>query len=227
MALIIKSIFKFYHHAFFTLKGAWIVIVIFYLIFKAFRSSDPRSGDKYLVQDSPLPVLSILAAYILLCKFGPVFMKSRKAFELYSVMMIYNLIQITFCTYYASQVSDLLMFKDSFDVSSKFLGRLLFIVEKQIQFRLSTRRLQHHWAWHGRNQFGIRLFSFENFRFIRYGLWIFQKWKMIKRFSPFSSLLSSRKKIRSFPFFTATITVECFLPDTLVLSGCPGVQIQW
>lgn len=109
MALILKSMFSYYNYIFYTLKGLfdpnW-----------AFNSrplplslpnlfTDPRSSSFILIQDSPLFVLSILAAYSLFCNFGPLLMKSKQPLELKQLMILYNLVQASSCAYFATKVS--------------------------------------------------------------------------------------------------------------------------
>lgn len=66
------------------------------MFFKIFSDefSDPRLDNYYLVQGSPTPIITILLAYMGLCKIGPIIMEERKPFQLRSLMTIYNFIQV-------------------------------------------------------------------------------------------------------------------------------------
>lgn len=44
----------------------------------------------------PLVVFSLLAGYVAMVKYGPRLMKSLEPFELKTVLMVYNLIQVIF-----------------------------------------------------------------------------------------------------------------------------------
>lgn len=79
MALVLRSVLSFYDYIFVTLK-------------------DPRTANFSLIGDSPLPVISIVVLYTLLCKYGPPYMKSRKPVELKFLMTLYNFIQVLFNT---------------------------------------------------------------------------------------------------------------------------------
>lgn len=91
MALVIKSALNLYDYLFTTLKGDEKSFEV-QIIIKF--SSDPRSVNYVMIKDSPLPVLTILAGYTVLCKYGPVFMENRKPVELRSIMTLYNFIQV-------------------------------------------------------------------------------------------------------------------------------------
>ncbi|XP_050310553.1 elongation of very long chain fatty acids protein 7 isoform X2 [Anthonomus grandis grandis] len=59
--------------------------------------------DSWLFMHSPLPVFSILVAYLwFVLYFGPNYMKNRKPFELKSAMIIYNLYQVLFSIWLCS-----------------------------------------------------------------------------------------------------------------------------
>ena len=49
-----------------------------------------RRTDNWPLMRSPLPTLNILAAYLLIVKYGPVCMKKRKAFDLRTPLVLYN-----------------------------------------------------------------------------------------------------------------------------------------
>jgi len=54
--------------------------------------------DKLMLMQSPLPVISILVAYLLFVKkIGPMIMENRKPFELRKVMIAYNALQVIWC----------------------------------------------------------------------------------------------------------------------------------
>lgn len=56
--------------------------------------ADPRTAGWFLI-GSPLPVLTILALYLLfVLKLGPNYMKNRKPYNLKRTIMIYNLLQV-------------------------------------------------------------------------------------------------------------------------------------
>ena len=55
---------------------------------------DPRCKDLFLIR-SPLTLISILAGYVyFVTKWGPQFMRKRRALDLRKTMMIYNIAQI-------------------------------------------------------------------------------------------------------------------------------------
>lgn len=59
--------------------------------------ADPRSENYFLLGESPAPMLMILACYAALCTLGPKLMQSRRPFELKSLMIVYNLVQVVGC----------------------------------------------------------------------------------------------------------------------------------
>lgn len=72
---------------------------------KELNFPDPRSNHLHFIQDSPLPILSILFCYACLCKFGPILMQPRKRFELKYVMIVYNAAQVLANSYYGLKVN--------------------------------------------------------------------------------------------------------------------------
>lgn len=88
---------------------------------------DPRAENFYLIHDSPLPILTILAAYFVLFKFGPIIMSTRKPFELNSTMTAYNFIQVVANSFLAIKVRTF----------SSFVGLIFFNFIFQVQFLIS------------------------------------------------------------------------------------------
>ena len=69
-----------------------------------FSVSDPRTADLFLVR-SPLTLIGILAAYTyFVTEWGPQFMKHRKAFDLRTTMIVYNIVQVLMNVYIFVQV---------------------------------------------------------------------------------------------------------------------------
>lgn len=137
MAAIVKSAMSFYNYWFVTLKG---LIFIFHIpsleINILMPNTDPRSENYFLLGESPAPMLMILACYAALCTLGPKLMQSRRPFELKSLMIVYNLVQVVGCAVFWIFVR-LKSFKwTKIKQELFFLGRLSS-VEEQIQFRLS------------------------------------------------------------------------------------------
>jgi elongation of very long chain fatty acids protein 7 len=55
---------------------------------------DPRTNDWPMIS-SPLPGLSILALYLIFClRVGPKMMENRKPYQLKSLLIVYNAIQV-------------------------------------------------------------------------------------------------------------------------------------
>lgn len=53
-----------------------------------------REVDKWFLMSSPMPVISIVALYLLLViKIGPEFMKDRKPLNIKPLILVYNLYQ--------------------------------------------------------------------------------------------------------------------------------------
>lgn len=103
MAFILKSMFSYYNYIY-SLKGLFELIWAFNSL-PLLSFTDPRASSFILIQDSPLLVVSILAAYSLICKFGPLLMKSKQPFELRGLMIFYNIVQASSCAYFATKVS--------------------------------------------------------------------------------------------------------------------------
>jgi elongation of very long chain fatty acids protein 7 len=60
---------------------------------------DPRVKDFFLAS-SPVPVILLCAGYVVFTKYiGPRIMQNRKAYELRSVMIVYNLLNVLFNAY--------------------------------------------------------------------------------------------------------------------------------
>ncbi|XP_037029561.1 elongation of very long chain fatty acids protein 7-like [Bradysia coprophila] len=71
-----------------------IVDVYFYLNDEA---SDPRVKD-FLLMSNPFPTIAILTVYLyFILKWGPNYMRDRKPFNLDTLMIVYNIIQIIAC----------------------------------------------------------------------------------------------------------------------------------
>lgn len=102
MAFLLKSIHRFYNYIYYDLEGK--TLILFNNNSNKLSFLDPRMVKFPLLQNSPLPIISILGLYALLCIYGPILMKSRKAFTLKSVMMFYNAAQIILCFCFASKV---------------------------------------------------------------------------------------------------------------------------
>ena len=65
---------------------------------------DPRT-DGWFLMSSPFPTLAIVASYIYFVKsLGPKLMKDVPAFDLKSVIIIYNIFQVLFSTYIVVKV---------------------------------------------------------------------------------------------------------------------------
>ena len=59
--------------------------------------------DKWLLMNSPYPLLNIFAMYLIIVKYaGPKFMQNRKPFNLNNFTRIYNLYQVICCIYIVS-----------------------------------------------------------------------------------------------------------------------------
>lgn len=56
--------------------------------------SDRRSEGWFLVENPPIPILTVLIGYVVMINFGPTLMKDRRAYEMKHIMMIYNLFQV-------------------------------------------------------------------------------------------------------------------------------------
>lgn len=55
--------------------------------------------------NSPVPVLSIIAAYLYFVKsLGPKLMKKREPFNLRKVMLVYNAVQVVWCGFILKEV---------------------------------------------------------------------------------------------------------------------------
>lgn len=96
---------------------------------------DPRAEALLFVGVSPLPLITILTAFALLCKFGPIIMESRRPFELKSLMTFYNFTQVVLNTFLGCKVSHSKFYcaKNHCDDSIIFLGGLYIILEIQVQ----------------------------------------------------------------------------------------------
>ncbi|CRL05707.1 CLUMA_CG018738, isoform A [Clunio marinus] len=70
-----------------------VEIFNFYVIEK----KDKRS-DELFFGKSPIPLALVLSGYLLLIKYGPKLMESRKAFELKYILIVYNFIQVVLNT---------------------------------------------------------------------------------------------------------------------------------
>ncbi|ENN70418.1 elongation of very long chain fatty acids protein AAEL008004 [Dendroctonus ponderosae] len=69
--------------------------------------ADPRTSSWFLV-GNPLPVLAILISYLyFVLKWGPNFMKDRKAYSLKRPIMIYNMFQVIFNIYLCYKGSEM------------------------------------------------------------------------------------------------------------------------
>ncbi|KAG5674177.1 hypothetical protein PVAND_004160 [Polypedilum vanderplanki] len=77
MALVIQKIYDGYKYFFYEIK-------------------DERSQDFFLISNPPIPFAMILIGYILMVKYGPIYMKMRKPYDLKYVMMVYNFFQVYF-----------------------------------------------------------------------------------------------------------------------------------
>uniref|UniRef100_A0A8W8I464 Elongation of very long chain fatty acids protein n=1 Tax=Magallana gigas TaxID=29159 RepID=A0A8W8I464_MAGGI len=60
--------------------------------------SDPRTQDWFMVR-SPAPILLSIGVYLYLVKLGPVWMKSRKAYDLKNPMIVYNCCMVLLSMY--------------------------------------------------------------------------------------------------------------------------------
>jgi hypothetical protein len=69
------------------------------------------------MKGAPLPVLTILALYACLCKFGPILMADRKPFDLKKIMIAYNILQITYNTLGSIYVIYFVLWKNKFNYS--------------------------------------------------------------------------------------------------------------
>jgi len=77
MSFLIRNLFSVYNYYFYELK-------------------DARSENLFLMQDPPILICLILAGYVLMIKFGPKFMESKRPFELKKILVAYNLFQVIF-----------------------------------------------------------------------------------------------------------------------------------
>ena len=55
---------------------------------------------------SPFPTLNILAAYLLIVRYGPLFMKKRKAYDLRTSLVVYNFAVTALNAWMAYEVSE-------------------------------------------------------------------------------------------------------------------------
>lgn len=61
-----------------------------------------------MFMSSPVPVLTILAAYLyFVLKLGPQYMSSRKPFNLQNILVTYNLYQVIFSIWLCTMVSEI------------------------------------------------------------------------------------------------------------------------
>ncbi|XP_061192832.1 elongation of very long chain fatty acids protein AAEL008004-like [Saccostrea echinata] len=60
--------------------------------------SDPRTADWFMVR-SPVPLFLSIAVYLYLVKMGPVWMQSRKPYDLKNIMIFYNFCMVTLSAY--------------------------------------------------------------------------------------------------------------------------------
>ncbi|XP_022333795.2 very long chain fatty acid elongase AAEL008004-like [Crassostrea virginica] len=60
--------------------------------------SDPRTQNWFMVR-SPAPILLSVGVYLYLVKMGPIWMKSRKAYDLKNTMIIYNICMVLLSLY--------------------------------------------------------------------------------------------------------------------------------
>lgn len=56
--------------------------------------ADPRSKDFFLMENPPISITIILVGYVLMIKYLPKVMESRKPFELKGILMVYNIFQV-------------------------------------------------------------------------------------------------------------------------------------
>jgi hypothetical protein len=67
--------------------------------------TDPRSVDWPLMK-SPLPILTILAAYIYFVKvWGPNWMKNKSPFQIEGIIIAYNILMVVLSAYFFFVVS--------------------------------------------------------------------------------------------------------------------------
>lgn len=183
MAFILKSMFSYYNYIY-SLKGLFELIWAFNFL-PHLSFTDPRSASFILIQDSPLLVLSILSAYSLICKFGPLLMKSKQPFELRGLMIFYNIVQASSCAYFATKVS--FGIHVNLNISPKkyqwknfsqqrwvnlqiISGSSHITLEIWIQFLVSTCRLQRFRAWNGWSYLMLHLFASKNFGPVWHGM---------------------------------------------------------
>lgn len=77
-----------------------IILNFFFLQFSG------REVDNWFLMGSPLPVISIVACYLLfVIKIGPEYMKNRKPLSIRLIILIYNLYQTIFNAMIVSKVS--------------------------------------------------------------------------------------------------------------------------
>ncbi|XP_076642506.1 very long chain fatty acid elongase AAEL008004 isoform X2 [Halictus rubicundus] len=72
-----------------------------------YNKNDPRTSDWFLVT-SPGPLFMILVTYIYFCtSAGPRYMRDKKPYDLRTVMILYNIVQVVFSVYlfYEAMVS--------------------------------------------------------------------------------------------------------------------------
>lgn len=93
MVLIVKKLLQSYNYYFHVVKGWFIINEIEKLCNLRHHSLDPRSKDFFLLQ-SPIIMTMLLTGYLLMIKHGPKLMENRKAFELKTVLMVYNFVQV-------------------------------------------------------------------------------------------------------------------------------------
>ncbi|XP_062616544.1 elongation of very long chain fatty acids protein AAEL008004-like, partial [Saccostrea cucullata] len=60
--------------------------------------SDPRTADWFMVR-SPVSLFLSIGAYLYLVKMGPVWMQSRKAYDLKNIMIFYNFCMVALSAY--------------------------------------------------------------------------------------------------------------------------------
>ncbi|KAL7021733.1 hypothetical protein ACKWTF_011999 [Chironomus riparius] len=80
MAYVLQKIYDGYEYFFYDIK-------------------DERSENFFLIENPPIAISLILIGYVLLIKWGPMYMKERKPFDLKYFMMFYNFLQVTLNSY--------------------------------------------------------------------------------------------------------------------------------
>lgn len=93
MVLLLRKLLQSYNYYFHVVKGWFIFIEIAKLYNLHHHLLDPRSKDFFLLQP-PIVMMILLTGYLVMIKHGPKLMENRKAFELKTVLLVYNFAQV-------------------------------------------------------------------------------------------------------------------------------------